>query len=206
MEAAHAVVVALANAVEAKDSTTEQHCQRLALQAARLGMQIGLGPAELDAVTYGALLHDVGKIGVREAVLTKAGPLDDAEWQEMRRHPAIGERICTPLAAFAVFGPIIRHHHERWDGAGYPDRLVGEQSPIGARIVGLVDAFDAMTHDRPYRPAMSVADAMGELVRCAGKQFDPELVPLFVDSLQHGAFSEASRAMGVPTAAARLLS
>jgi putative two-component system response regulator len=193
MEAAHAVVVSLANAVEAKDSTTEQHCQRLALLAARLGRQVGLEPAELDALTYGALLHDVGKIGVAEAILTKPGPLDDEEWAAMRRHPEIGERICAPLAAFAVFGPIIRHHHERWDGRGYPDGLRADQAPIGARIVGLVDAFDAMTHDRPYRAARSVSDALAEIVRESGRQFDPDLVPLFVDSTVHGPSPRGAR-------------
>ena len=105
MEAAHAVVAALANAVEAKDASTERHCERLAVLATRLGVRVGLGPTELDAVTYGALLHDVGKIGVPDAVLTKAGPLTDEEWVLIRRHPEIGERICAPLEAFAAFGP-----------------------------------------------------------------------------------------------------
>jgi putative two-component system response regulator len=183
MEAAHAVVTALANAVEAKDSQTERHCQRLAHLAARLARDIGLPPAEADAVAFGALLHDVGKIGVPEAILTKAAPLDEAEWAIMRTHPEIGERICAPLAAIAAFGPIIRHHHERWDGSGYPDRLEGSTIPVGARIVGLVDAFDAMTHDRSYRHAMSIDEAVGEILRQSGRQFDPELGPLFVRQL-----------------------
>jgi putative two-component system response regulator len=187
MEAAHAVVTALANAVEAKDAPTEHHCQRLAHMATRLATRIGVSEAELDAIAYGALLHDVGKIGVPEAILTKAGPLDDDEWSLMRRHPEIGERICAPLAAFAAFGPIIRHHHERWDGTGYPDRLQGESIPIGAGVVALVDSFDAMTHDRVYRAARSVTDALGEIVRLAGRQFDPMLVPLFVEDVMHGA-------------------
>ncbi|HEU4571776.1 MAG TPA: response regulator, partial [Candidatus Limnocylindrales bacterium] len=137
MEAAHAIVTALANAVEAKDVTTERHCQRLAMMASRLGSRLGLSTAELDGLTYGALLHDVGKIGVPDAVLTKQGALTDDEWALIRRHPEIGERICAPLDAFAAFGPIIRHHHERWDGRGYPDGLVGPAAPLGARIVGV---------------------------------------------------------------------
>ena len=181
MEAAHAVVAALANAVEAKDVPTERHCERLALLGARLGHRADLSGAELDAVTYGALLHDVGKIGVPDAILAKPAPLTEDEWALVRRHPEIGERICAPLASFAAFGPIIRHHHERWDGRGYPDGLRGEQIEPGARIVGLVDAFDAMTHDRPYRPARSTAEALEEIRRLAGRQFDPELVPLFAD-------------------------
>ena len=183
MDAAHAAVAALANAVEAKDPLTERHCQRLANLAARLGADAGLELADLEALAYGALLHDVGKIGVPESVLSKAGPLDDAEWELMRRHPEIGERICRPLSSSRRFAPIVRHHHERWDGAGYPDGLRGEAIPLGARIVGLVDAFDAMTHDRPYRQAISVAKAVSELWREAGRQFDRALVPLLVVEL-----------------------
>ncbi len=180
MEAAHAVVAALANAVEAKDAPTEHHCERLALLAARLGVRLGLSTAELDAVTYGALLHDVGKIGVPDSILSKAGPLTEGEWVSVRRHPEIGERICAPLAAFAAFGPIIRHHHERWDGAGYPDRLRGEGISRGARIVGIVDAFDAMTEGRPYRKARTIDEALAEVRREAGRQFDPELAAEFI--------------------------
>jgi len=184
MDAAHTAVAALANAVEAKDPTTERHCQRLANLAARLGAQTGLDGIELEAVAYGALLHDVGKIGIPEAILTKPSPLDDDEWQLMRRHPEIGERICQPLASAGLFSPIVRHHHERWDGRGYPDGLRGEEIPLGARIVGLVDAFDAMTHDRPYRRAMPITRAVNELWLEAGGQFDRALVPLFVLELE----------------------
>jgi putative two-component system response regulator len=134
----------------------------------------------------------VGKIGVPEAILTKPGPLDEDEWALMRRHPEIGERICAPLAAFAAFGPIIRHHHERWDGSGYPDGLRGERIPIGARIVAVVDAFDAITHQRPYRAARSVADALGEIARLARRQFDPELADLFVNEVSRGPLIEWS--------------
>jgi putative two-component system response regulator len=184
MDAAHAAVAALANAVEAKDPLTERHCQRLANLAARVGAEAGLDLATLEAVAYGALLHDVGKIGIPESVLSKRGPLDDAEWELMRRHPEIGERICRPLDASQRFAPIVRHHHERWDGRGYPDSLRGEAIPLGARIVGLVDAFDAMTHDRPYRRAISVPKAISELWAEAGHQFDRALVPLLVVELE----------------------
>jgi putative two-component system response regulator len=184
MDAAHAAVAALANAVEAKDPLTERHCQRLANLAARLGAEAGLDLAELEAVAYGALLHDVGKIGVPESILSKPGPLDDSEWDLMRQHPEIGERICRPLRASQRFAPIVRHHHERWDGRGYPDGLRGEKIPLGARIVGLVDAFDAMTHDRPYRRATTVPNAITELWREAGYQFDRALLPLLVAELE----------------------
>ncbi|MCI0345880.1 MAG: response regulator [Chloroflexi bacterium] len=180
MENARAAVAALANAVEAKDVTTEHHCERLVLLAARVGESVGLTKGELEALAYGALLHDVGKIGVPEAILLKPGPLDTDEWTILRRHPEIGERICSPLGLSREFLPIIRSHHERWDGGGYPDGLVGTQIPIGARIVGIVDAFDAMTHDRPYRPAMTTARALDELQRGQRSHFDPELVALFM--------------------------
>jgi putative two-component system response regulator len=185
MVGAHGVIAALANAVEAKDATTEQHCQRLAGLAHQLGMAAGLEPAALKGLVFGALLHDIGKIGVSDAILTKPGPLTREEWAEMRLHPVIGERICEPLATAAQFAPIVRHHHERWDGKGYPDGLRGDSIPLGARIVGLVDAYDAIIHDRPYRPARSVADALQEVHTEAGGQFDPALVKLFVPLVEH---------------------
>jgi putative two-component system response regulator len=186
MEAAHGVVAALASAVEAKDVTTENHCKRLAGFAHRLASSLDLDAVALRGVVYGALLHDVGKIGVPEAILSKPGPLTDEEWTVMRRHPVIGEEICRPLVSSRLFTPIVRHHHERWDGLGYPDKLVGERIPLGARIVAIVDAFDAMVHDRPYRPAMPLERALQELRTGAGRQFDPGLVPLFVSAVVAG--------------------
>jgi putative two-component system response regulator len=184
MVGAHGVIAALANAVEAKDATTELHCQRLAGLAHQLGMQAGMEPAALKGLVFGALLHDIGKIGVSDAILTKPGPLSRQEWAEMRLHPIIGERICEPLATAGQFSPIVRHHHERWDGEGYPDGLRGERIPMGARIVGLVDAFDAIIHDRPYRPARTIDEAIEELKRQSGAQFDPDLVHLFLPLIE----------------------
>jgi putative two-component system response regulator len=197
---ARGVIAALANAVEAKDATTEMHCQRLAGLAHRLGMRAGLEPQELKGLVFGALLHDIGKIGVSDAVLTKPAALTAREWHEMRQHPLIGERICEPLASAAQFAPIIRSHHERWDGEGYPDRLRGEQIPLGARIVGLVDAYDAMIHDRPYRRARTVDMAIAEINGLAGIQFDPDLARMFVEIVQRE--GDEARTAGVRALAA----
>ena len=183
MEQAHDIVVALANAVEAKDLGLKDHCRYLAYRSARLAAYVGLRDGELEGVAYGALLHDIGKIGISEHVLHKPGPLTEEEFRVMREHPEIGERICDPLRMSRDFTPIIRHHHERWDGAGYPDGLRGEQIPLGARIVALADAFDAIVRGRPYRAARTVEQAFDELQAHSGKQFDPGLVPLFIEEI-----------------------
>jgi len=187
VDGAHGVIAALANAVEAKDELTERHCQRLSTLARVLAIEAGTPPAELRPIVLGAMLHDVGKIGIADALLNKPAPLTEAEWRVMQTHPRIGETICEPLRGSRLFLPIIRHHHEHWDGAGYPDRLRGDAIPIGARIVGLVDAFDAMVHDRPYRPARSVAEALDEIRKLAGRQFDPGLVAAFVPLIEGAA-------------------
>jgi putative two-component system response regulator len=184
LERATQIVAALANAVEAKDVGLVHHCRWLAYHAARVGAEVGLRGEELEAVAYGALLHDVGKIGVPEHLLRKEGPLSEEEWNVMRRHPEIGERICQPLAASRAFAPIIRHHHERFNGKGYPDGLRGRQIPLGARIVAIADAYEAMVHGRPYQPAQPHSLAADELIRLRGLQFDPELVPVFLDELE----------------------
>ena len=181
MEQAHDIVVALANAVEAKDLGLKDHCRYLAYRSARLAAYVGLRDSELEGVAYGALLHDIGKIGIAEHVLHKPGPLTEDEFRIMREHPEIGERICDPLRMSRDFTPIIRHHHERWDGSGYPDGLAGERIPLGARIVALADAFDAIVRGRPYRAARSVEEAFDELRKHSGRQFDPTLVPLFIE-------------------------
>jgi putative two-component system response regulator len=198
LENSRDVLVALASAVDAKDPTTEHHCGRVAEAALSLAAVAGLSEDAIEAVGYGAVLHDIGKIGIAEAVLTKPGLLTDQERAEMQRHPIIGSGILQPLRLGQLVGPIVRSHHERWDGGGYPDGLRGRDIPIGARIVSVVDAFDAMTHDRPYRTALSDAAAREELVANRGTQFDPELVDLMlaildgqvsVPRLQAGAFT-----------------
>jgi putative two-component system response regulator len=174
------VLIALASAIDAKDPVTEHHCDRVAEQATILAQALGLSDSAIEAVTYGAVLHDVGKIGIPEAVLSKPGDLTASERAEMQRHPVIGDGILRPLHLGSIVGPIVRGHHERWDGTGYPDGLKGEAIPIGARIVAVVDSHDAMTHDRPYRPALSGDEAREELLRSRGTQFDPEIVDAFL--------------------------
>ena len=183
LESVQSVLAALANAVDAKDPSTEHHCSRLAEMALVLARQAEVAGHELEAISYGGVLHDVGKIGVSESVIRKAGPLDDGELAEMRRHPVIGASIVEPLRLGRLVAPIVRHHHERWDGRGYPDGLRGDAIPFGARIVSVVDAYDAMTHDRPYRRALSEDQARSQLLAQAGRQFDPELASLFVNHL-----------------------
>lgn len=183
LESAQSVLASLANAVDAKDPSTEHHCSRLADASLQLARRAGIQGELLEAVGYGAVLHDVGKIGVSEAVIRKTGPLDASELRDMQRHPLVGAGIVAPLRLGRLVAPIVRGHHERWDGGGYPDGLRGEKIPLGARVVTIVDAFDAMTHDRPYRQAISIEQARAELQREAGRQFDADLVALFLEAV-----------------------
>jgi HD-GYP domain-containing protein (c-di-GMP phosphodiesterase class II) len=168
---------ALGRAVDRRDGMTGGHCVRVADYSRLLGERIlGSRPQELQVLEYGALLHDVGKIAVPDAILRKDGPLTDDEWAVMRQHPALGYEILMGIGFLTDSLPIVLHHHERFDGKGYPDGQRGEDIPIGARIFAAADAFDAMTADRHYRRALSLDEAMGELRRNSGSQFDPEIV------------------------------
>lgn len=184
------VVRALTAAIEAKDSYTEAHLRRVGDYAVATGIRLGLRGRDLEMLYYAAMLHDVGKIGVPEPVLRKRGPLDDEEVAQMRRHPEIGARIVRGLDVLSEAAPLILYHQERWDGGdnegypGYPAGLRGEQIPLGARIIAVVDAYDAMTSHRPYRAALPLADAVAELQAEAGKQFDPAVVQAFVGVLR----------------------
>jgi putative two-component system response regulator len=182
-ERAEDVIFALARTVEAKDAYTEGHLQRMARYATALAERLGLRGPALTAVRYGALLHDIGKVGVEEAIIRKCGPLTPDEAAQMREHPIIGERIVAPLRLGAAIGPIVRHHHEHWDGSGYPDGLAGEAIPLGARIVAVADAFDAMTSQRPYNRVLSLDEAVEHLRAGAGSMLDPSLVELFLGCL-----------------------
>jgi putative two-component system response regulator len=185
LEGAEQVLFTLAAAVEAKDPTTEGHLRRMAHYALRLGQALRLDEHELIVLRYGAILHDIGKVGVSGAILRKPGPLTEAEWEEMRGHSIIGEGICAPLRHSHEVGPIIRHHHERWDGKGYPDGLAGDKIPFLARVVSVVDAFDAMLSDRPYRKALPLDETIRRLSEGAGTQWDPILMQGFLGIVQY---------------------
>lgn len=179
-------VVALARAVDARDAYTADHSERMARWAEAVARRLGCSEDEVREVRWAALLHDIGKLGVPDAVLRKPGPLSPEEWEVVRRHPVVGEEILKPVRRFAAVARLVRHHQERWDGTGYPDGLRGEQIPLGARILAVVDAYTAMTDHRPYRPARTREEACRELERCAATQFDPRVVAAFLEVLEAG--------------------
>lgn len=173
-------VQTLAHALEAKDAYTSGHSMRVSRYAAGTAVRLGFTGERLEEVRLGAELHDIGKIGTREAVLNKPGPLTDEEFAHITEHTTLGERILAPLAREnPTVLRIVRNHHERMDGRGFPDRLKSDQIPIEARIVCVVDAFDAMTTNRAYRASRTPDAAYEELIRCAGSHFDPEVVKAF---------------------------
>jgi putative two-component system response regulator len=157
------VLVALAQAVEARDPGTSRHCQRVSLLCSTLGVSLGLRPEELVALQRGAYLHDIGKIAVPDSILLKRGPLSADEWTVMQNHTTCGERICSGMKSLSSVLPIIRSHHERWDGSGYPDRLRGDEIPLLARVIQVADIYDALTTDRPYKTAFSPECALQTL-------------------------------------------
>ncbi len=173
----------LAEAIDAKDSYTRGHSDRVAEYADALARSLSLSENELSAVRCAGYLHDTGKIGIPDAILLKPGRLTDEEYQMIKNHPILSHKIIEPVDFPYDVKPIVRHHHERIDGSGYPDGLVGDDIPLGARIVGIADAYEAMTSDRPYRKALTHAAAITELRRCAGTQFDTGLVRAFIEIL-----------------------
>jgi putative two-component system response regulator len=197
LEHTERVIFMLAQAVEAKDAYTEGHLRRLRLFGEQLALAYGLLPGEVRAVRYGGILHDIGKIGVDEAIIRKPGPLTPEEALQMRRHPEIGAQIVSQMRFAPEVAPIISGHHEYWDGSGYPRGLAGEDIPIGARIITIVDAFDAMTTDRPYRAALGEDEAVRRLVAGRGSQFDPDLLDTFLKLIAAGEIShERARVQG----------
>ncbi|MEA2242340.1 MAG: hypothetical protein QOD24_1896 [Solirubrobacteraceae bacterium] len=174
---------ALVQVLVEREPELHEHLREVALLAQRTAIELGLQSDELDEVVRAAELHDVGKIAVPDSILHKRGPLDEGEWQIMRQHPIIGERILATVPALRSVAVLVRSSHERWDASGYPDRLCGADIPLGARIVAVCDAYDAMTSQRPYAPPRSPASAIRELRRCSGTQFDPTVVDAFCRSM-----------------------
>jgi len=180
LEQAESILFALARSVEHRDPNTGLHCERLAAYSVALGNALGLSAAERLALHRGGYLHDIGKVGIPDAILFKRGLLTDPEWQIMRRHTIRGEEICRPMRSLRLVLPIIRSHHERWDGSGYPDGLQGEEIPLLARILQVADIYDALTTARPYKPAFSHSHAIEIMVEEARRGWrDPELVAVF---------------------------
>ena len=182
LDSAESVIVSLALTIEARDAYTDGHCQRLARYGVALGTAIGCRQEDLDALQRGGFLHDIGKVGIPDAVLLKAGRLTPDEYEVIKQHTVIGDRLCGGLRSLKRVRPIVRSHHERLDGTGYPDGLRGGAIPLLAQIIGIDDVFDALTTERPYKPALTLDDAAGELAAEATRGWrDPQLVDTFVN-------------------------
>jgi putative two-component system response regulator len=178
------VLFSLAQSVEERDPDLGQHCHRMALMAAGMGLALGLPASDLLTLQRGGYLHDVGKVAIPDSVLFKPGPLTAEEWETMKTHAERGERICGGMRSMTAVLPVIRHHHEKWDGSGYPDGLKGEQIPLLARILQLADIYDALTTSRPYKRAFTPEEALHVMREEAAKGWrDPKLVNTFADTL-----------------------
>jgi HD-GYP domain-containing protein (c-di-GMP phosphodiesterase class II) len=192
VEAYTSTVAVLADAIEAKDAYTRGHCEGVSRVSVEVARRLGVTDGALEAIRYAALLHDVGKIGIPDGILLKPGKLMPEEFSIIQKHAAIGRDLINRVPMLAHIGEAILHHHERYDGSGYPDGLDGENIPLASRIIGVVDAFDAMTSPRPYREPVDSAEAFEEMLRCAGTQFDPHIVAIVTQVLLETEIGENS--------------
>jgi putative nucleotidyltransferase with HDIG domain len=174
----------LAFAIDAKDHYTQGHSQKVSAYAALIAEAMEMTDAEVEEIRLGAVLHDIGKVGIPENILNKSGPLNPDEWETMKSHVKFGAKILDPLKPLSRIREMVLHHHEFFDGSGYPDALVGDQIPLGARIIAIADAYDTITSDRTYKKARHATDALSELERCANAQFDAEIVEIFVRTMR----------------------
>jgi len=186
------MLAALASAQAARDPSTAAHCTRVTDLATRLAAWMGWDAARLERLRIGARLHDIGKVMISEQILSKRGPLSPEELAEIRTHPSVGVRLIGPIDPAHDAIPYVLYHHERWDGAGYPTQRAGADVPEGARLLAVVDAFDAITSTRPYRRALPVFHALAEVERCSGSQFDPQIANAFLRAWSDGAFADAA--------------
>src|ERR1700686_2919696 len=197
LERAESVLFSLARSIEGKDPYTHGHCERLAEYSARLGEHLRLPEEQLIALRRAGVVHDVGKIAIPDAILLKPGRLTPEEWTIIREHSVIGERICAPLKSFRLVLPIIRHHHEKLDGSGYPDGLRGDAIPITARVLQIVDVYDALTTARPYKRAFSITDALQIMKEEVAKGWwDPHIFEQFEGQIRSNAADSLSRRAG----------
>jgi putative two-component system response regulator len=186
LERAEAVITTLALTIEARDPYTLGHCDRLSRYAVAVGEGLGLDPEMVRSLRLGGYLHDLGKIAVPDGILLKPGPLDPVEYERIRAHPGAGSDLVLGLRSMELVRPIMRHHHEKWDGSGYPDGLKGEAIPLGARIISVVDVFDALHTERPYKAALSRSEAVSTLIRETDLGYwDPRVVETFLEILRH---------------------
>lgn len=195
-------IEALADAVDIRDPYTAEHSRRVAASARELAIRLGLAPDEVDLVEQAARVHDVGKIVVDIAVLTKEGRLSDDEWTQLKRHPTTGAAILGQFPQFARATSFVRHHHERIDGGGYPDGLRGERTPLGARIIAVADSFDAMAAARPYRPGLPLDAVRAEFAKQRGRQWDARVVDALLDLIDQGRVVVPNAAAVTPALAA----
>jgi putative nucleotidyltransferase with HDIG domain len=184
-------LLALSEALARTHFGTAEHAQSVAELAERVGARLGMRGSDLRALRWGALLHDVGKIEVRRELLNKPGPLTDSEFEEIKQHTVVGALMVEQVARFGKVHQLVRWSHERWDGDGYPDGLAGVAIPLGARVISVCDAYDAMVSNRPYRSAMTSSSAVEELRLSAGTQFDPAVVDALVVEIEGGALDDA---------------
>jgi putative two-component system response regulator len=180
----------LANAIEVRDRYTRGHVERVRDYALMIALQMGWKGKHLDDLRFGAILHDIGKIHIRERILRKVDRLNDEEWEDIRKHPVIGAEMVKDIPYLQATIPIIRSHHEYWDGSGYPDHLIGTDIPLSARIVVVADAFDAMTTDRTYQPAKTREEALAEIIENSGTKYDPAIVEVLQKSWDAGLVTE----------------
>ena len=178
-QAYEASLTALANAIDLRDRYTRGHVERVTAYAMTIAACMEWPPWRVEQLRFGSILHDIGKIHIRETTLFKETSLTDEEWDEIKKHPINGAEMIKDIPYLSHAIPIVRHHHERWDGNGYPDQLAGDKIPIEARIVAVADAFDAMTTERPYSPSRDLEEAYDEILNCTGKQYDPSVVEAF---------------------------